>query len=89
MFLLFSHPWHQQQTKEYQGGRNIKPSTIPTSTDPRTSTNARSQGNVPYPLGLTNHDHVVRYACLNKRMIVATYYYDDELLGHLGMLDDI
>jgi len=30
----------------------------------RTSTNAWAQGNIPYPLGWTNPDHVTRYACL-------------------------
>ena len=40
-------------------------------------------------LGLTNPDHVARYTYLNERMVVATHYYDEELLGRLGLLDDI
>jgi len=55
----------------------------------RTSTNVRAQGNNPNPLGLTNPDHVVRYNCLNERMVVATRYYVEKLLARLGMLNDI
>jgi len=54
-----------------------------------TSTNAHARGNIPHPPGLTNHNHVARYNCLNERMVVATRYYDDELLACLGMFDDI
>jgi len=53
------------------------------------STNARAQGNIPHPLSLTNRDHVARYNCLNERMVVVIWYYDEELLARLGMLDDI
>ena len=49
----------------------------------------RAEGNIPHPLDLTNLDHVARYNCLNERMVVATQYYDEELLACLGMLDDI
>ena len=45
--------------------------------------------NISHPLGLTNPDHAARYNCLNECMIVATRYYDEELLAHLGLLDDI
>ena len=49
----------------------------------------RAQGDVHNPLSLTNLDHVAGYNCLNERMVVATQYYDEELLARLGMLDDI
>ena len=49
----------------------------------------RARGNIPYPLGLTHPDHVARYNCLNKHMVVATRYYHEELLARLGILDDI
>ena len=55
----------------------------------RTFTNARAQGNIPHPLGLTHPDHVARYTCLNECIVVATRYYDEELLARLEMLDDI
>jgi len=55
----------------------------------RTSTIIWAQGNIPYPLSLTNPDHVARYAYLNECMVMAIHYYDEELLGHLVMLDDI
>lgn len=55
----------------------------------RTSTNAQARGKVPHPLVLTNPKHIVGYTCLNERIVVATRYYDEELLGHLGLLDDI
>ena len=54
-----------------------------------TSTNAQTQGNVPYPLGLTNPEHIARYNCLSERIVVVARYYDEELLGRLGLLDDI
>ena len=54
----------------------------------RPSTNARTRGNVLHSLSLTNLEHVARYTCLNEQIIVATHYYDEELLGHLGSLDD-
>jgi len=38
---------------------------------------------------LSHPDHVARYSCLNKCIIAATRYYDEELLARLGMLDDI
>jgi len=47
------------------------------------------QGNIPHPLVLTNLKYVARYACLNELIDVATRYYNKELLGHLGLLDDI
>jgi len=30
-----------------------------------------------------------RYNCLNERVVVATRYYDEDLLARLGMLDNI
>jgi len=39
----------------------------------RISTNARTHGNVPYPPGLTNPDHVARYNYSNECMIIATH----------------
>jgi len=38
---------------------------------------------------LTNPDHIPTYNSLNERMVVATRDYEEELLAHLGMLDDI
>ena len=40
-------------------------------------------------LGLMLPDHVARYNCLNECMVVATRYYDEDLLAWLGILDDI
>jgi len=48
-----------------------------------------TQGNIPHPLGLTNPDHVATYACMNERMVMATHYYDEQLLRYLEMLDNI
>jgi len=48
-----------------------------------------ARGNIPHPLGLTHPNRIARYDCLNERMVVATRYYDEELLARLGMLDDI
>ena len=47
----------------------------------RTSTIARARGNNPQPLGLTHSHHVARYNCLNERVVVATRYYDEDLLA--------
>ena len=40
-------------------------------------------------LEVTHPNHVARYNCLNERVLVATRYYDEDLLAQLGMLDDI
>jgi len=48
-----------------------------------------ARGNIHHPLGLTHPDYVARYNCFNERMVVATRYYDEELLARLRMLDDI
>jgi len=53
------------------------------------TTNARARGTIPHPLGLTYLNHAARYDCLNERLVVATTYFDEELLAWLGMLDDI
>jgi len=55
----------------------------------QTSANARDQGNIPHCLSLMHLDHVARFTCLNERMVVATRYYEEELLAQLRMLDDI
>jgi len=41
----------------------------------------RARGSIPHPLGLTHRDHIARYNYLNERMVVATRYYDEELLA--------
>ena len=48
-----------------------------------------AQGNAPHPLGLVNLSHIEHYNCLSSRSVVATRYYDDELLVQLGLLEDI
>ena len=53
------------------------------------STNARARGNILHPLDLTHPDHIARYNCLNEHVVVATRYYDEDLLASLGILDDI
>jgi len=55
----------------------------------RTSTTAWARGNNSHHLGLTSPERVARYSFLNERIVVATRYYDEELLGWLGLLDDI
>ena len=57
----------------------------------RTSRTSRAsaRGNAPHPLGLTNPTHIERYNCLSCRSIVATRYYDEELLVQMGLLEDI
>ena len=55
----------------------------------RTTAIARTRGNPPPFLGLTNLEHVARFNCLSSRRIVVIRYYDDELLNQMGLLDDI
>ena len=38
---------------------------------------------------MTHPDHVARYNCLNEHVVVATRYYDEDLLARLGMLGDL
>ena len=56
---------------------------------PRTFTNARAQGNVPHSFSLTNLEHIAGYTYLNEGIVMATNYYDKDLLGRFGLLDDI
>jgi len=53
------------------------------------STNVCAGGNILCPLSLTHHDHITRYNYLNEHVVVATRYYDEDLLARLGILDDI
>jgi len=76
----------QRSTKEVGSSSQAPPQPQRTS---RTSTNAHARGNIPHPLVLTHPDHVARYNCLNEHMVIATRYYDEELLAWLGMLHDI
>jgi len=48
-----------------------------------------ARGNILHLLGLTHLDNFARYNCLNERVVVATRYYDEDLLARLRMLDDI
>ena len=80
-----AHTKKQRRIKE--AGTSYQAPSQPQRTS-RTFTNACTRGNVPHPLGLTNPEHVARYNCLNDRIIVATRYYDEELWGRLGLLDD-
>ena len=54
-----------------------------------TSTSKRTQGNTPLPLGLTHFGDIACYTCLISALVVATYFYDKDLLAQLGLLDDI
>jgi len=49
----------------------------------------RNQGNITYPLSLTNPEHIARYNALSSKLVVATRYYDEDVLNRLGLLDDI
>jgi len=48
------------------------------------STNARNRGNLPNPVGLTNTEHGGRYNDLSSTLVVATWYFDKDLLTSLG-----
>ena len=76
----------QRSTKEV--GSSSQAPRQPQRTS-RASTIACAKGSIPYPVGLTHPNHVARYNCLNERIVIATRYYDDDLLARLGMLDDI
>ena len=54
-----------------------------------TSTTVRTQGNSAHPVGLIYPNHVVCYTCLSSRLVIATRFYDEDLLAQLGSLDDI
>jgi len=48
------------------------------------TTTIRSRGNIPHPFGLTNPEHIARYNALSSKLVVATQYYDEDVLNHLG-----
>ena len=49
----------------------------------------RNQVNIPDSLGLTNPEYIARYNSLSSKLVVATQYYDEDVLNRLGFLDDI
>jgi len=49
----------------------------------------RNQGNIPHPLGLANSKHIARFNALSSKLVAATRYYDEDVLNHLRLLDDI
>jgi len=55
----------------------------------RPSTNTGNRGNIPNPRGLTHPKHIARYNNLSTKLVVATRYYDEDLLTRLDLLDDI
>jgi len=76
----------QRSTKEVGSSSQTPPRPQRTY---RTSTNAHARANIPHPLSLTHPNHVARYNLLNEGMVIATRYYDEDLLDRLGILDDI
>ena len=48
-----------------------------------------AEGNALHPLSLVNPSHIERFNCLSSRSIVATRYYDEELVIQMCLLDDI
>jgi len=54
----------------------------------RTSS-ASARGNNPHPLGLVNPSHIECFNNLSSRFVVATRYYDKELLVQMSLLEDI
>jgi len=50
---------------------------------------ATTQDNAPHPLGLINLSHINCFSCLSSRCMIATHYYDEELLFQMGLLEDI
>jgi len=49
----------------------------------------RNQGNIPHPLGLTNPKDIAIYNAFSSKLVVVTQYYDEDVLNHFGLLDDI
>jgi len=76
----------QRNTKEVGSSSQALPRPQQLS---QTSTNVHAGSNIPHPLGLTHPEHVARYNCLNEHMVIATRYYDEDLLARFGILDDI
>jgi len=73
----------QRSTKEVGSSSQAPPQPQ------RASRTVLARGNIPHLLSLAHPDHIARYNCLNEHMVVATRYYDEDLLTRLGMLDDI
>ena len=76
-------------TKRQRSTNEVDSSSQAPPQPQRASRTTRARGNIPHPLDLTHLDNVARYNCLNERMVMATRYYDEDLLAQVKMLDDI
>jgi len=79
----------KKKARTTQGVRTLRQAQKRPTQTSRTSIDARMQGTAPHPFGLTNSDHIARYNALSSRRIVATRYFDDDLLTNLGLMDNI
>jgi len=78
LFRLTTMTPNTRQRSFKEVGSSSQASTRPQRTS-QTFTNVQAQDNIPHPLGLMNYDHVAKYNCLNKCIVVATRYYNKKL----------
>jgi len=62
-------PKKKVRTTQNAGTSSQTPQRPPLTS--QTSTNARNQGNIPKPLGLTHPKHIARYNVLSSKLVVA------------------
>ena len=77
----------KERTTQEAGTSNQAPQRALRSS--HTSTVGKNRGNMPHPLSLTNPEHMTICNALSGKLVVATLYYDEDVLNHLGLLDDI
>ena len=61
----------------------------PRATRVTCTSRASAPGNAPHPLGLVHPTHIEHFNRLSSQSVVATCYYDEELLAQMGLLQDI
>jgi len=77
--MHISHSWHQKNKPNLlkEQGHRVKRSNGPLGNP---STHGIEVTLAPNPLGLCNPKHIVGYNVLSSKIIIATWYFDGNLL---------
>jgi len=80
---------HKKKIQHTQQTRTSSQAPQQATRASQTPTNERTQDNPSHPLGLSNPCHVTYYNHLSGKDVMATHYYDEDLLKQVGLLNDI